>query len=170
MILGVELAIIPPLSKFVRTSVSARIAETMRPEERTVVPDKACILVVDDEPAIRTIMREALIRADYRVEVAVDGTDALEGVRRRDFDAIVLDLRMPGKNGLEVLKTVRSLRPEIPVIIASGGATPADLSAARAEGAFACLAKPFRLNQIVREVGRAVKSRAARRVEHPIMG
>ena len=75
------------------------------------------ILIVDDEPIVRESIRDWLIDAGYQVATAASGEEALEMIEKQDFSVMVLDVRLPGKTGMSVLKEVRTQRPWIKSII-----------------------------------------------------
>jgi CheY-like chemotaxis protein len=101
------------------------------------------ILIVDDEAIVRESIRDWLQEEGYQVEVAENGEEALTLVDRRDFNVIIVDLRLPGMNGLEVLKLVKAKRPAIKSIIIT--AYPTDLSREQAHelGPLDYLVKPI---------------------------
>ena len=101
------------------------------------------ILIVDDEAIVRESIRDWLQEEGYQVEVAENGEEALPIVERRDFNVIIVDLRLPGMNGLEVLKLVKAKRPSIKSIIIT--AYPTDLSREQAQqlGPLDYLVKPI---------------------------
>ncbi len=74
------------------------------------------ILVVDDEPGIRKVVRDALERAGHEVETAVDGDEALGFLEEKEFDLIVTDLTMPGKGGLDLVREIRRSSP-VPILV-----------------------------------------------------
>lgn len=75
------------------------------------------ILVVDDEEAIRMLYKEELTDAGYQVDVAVDGSEALQKVEQARPDLMTVDLRMPGMDGIELLNRVRAMHRDLPIII-----------------------------------------------------
>lgn len=75
------------------------------------------ILVVDDEEAIRLLYREELREAGYEVEVAADGLEALQMVRQARPDLMTIDIKMPGMDGIELLRCVREMYRDLPIII-----------------------------------------------------
>jgi CheY-like chemotaxis protein len=75
------------------------------------------ILVVDDEEDIRLLYREELSEAGYRVDLAADGTEALRRVQQSRPDLMTIDLKMPGMDGVELLRRVREIHRELPIII-----------------------------------------------------
>ena len=75
------------------------------------------ILVVDDEEAIRLLYREEFSEAGYRVQVAANGTEALQMVQRGRPDLMTIDIKMPGMDGIELLRRVREIHRDLPIII-----------------------------------------------------
>lgn len=107
------------------------------------------ILVVDDEKSIRHALREILVFEHYSVEEAGDGESALQKATELKPDLILLDIKMPGVDGLEVLETLCQEHPEIPVIMLTGhGSVDAAVKATRF-GAFDFLQKPPDLNRLL---------------------
>ena len=106
----------------------------------------AKILVIDDEPGIRGLLDTLLSRKGYDVAIASSGQKGLELFRRERPDVIVLDLKMPGMDGLTVLQQVRSLHPNQPVIILTGAGTPEAERQIRALGVTEFVEKEFSLH------------------------
>ena len=111
----------------------------------------ANILVVDDDPAVQMTIRLLLERAGHRVAVAGDGRKGLAAFAADTFDLLFLDIFMPGMDGLETMRMMLRLRPEIPIIVISGRpivseamSEPDFLSMATKLGAIRTLPKPFR--------------------------
>lgn len=129
--------------------------------------DPSSVLVVDDEKLIRWSLRERLEQAGYRVSVAGSGREALESLHE-DVVVVVLDLRLPDADGLELCDVVRQRCPQCRVILMTAEWTPELVELARAHGAFEILPKPFELDDVARAVERAgVKPRhAARAFSH----
>jgi excisionase family DNA binding protein len=114
------------------------------------------ILVVDDEPAIRKLMATALATTSREVLTAGSGEGALAIVKGSNVDLVVLDLAMPGMNGVDTFRAIRSLRPALPVLIVTGY-PDSDLMAQAFEiGAFTMISKPFDLAQFEKTVHRIV--------------
>ncbi|NLF39654.1 response regulator [bacterium] len=106
----------------------------------------AHILVVDDNPGIRKLLVTALRVAGYDVSEASDGSEALDRMRAQKADLVIADILMPSKDGVEMIKEVRSEHPEVPVIAISGGgiiAAATYLSWAEQIGADRIFEKPF---------------------------
>lgn len=117
------------------------------------------VLVVDDEAVIRQGIRRILENDGYGVETSSSGKAALEKMQEQDFDLVITDLKMPGMDGIEVLKTIKMLQPDVPVIMITGYATVDTAVEAMRNGAFEYIAKPFTLEQISEKVRKALPSR-----------
>jgi DNA-binding NtrC family response regulator len=114
------------------------------------------LLVVDDEEVIRQGMRRILEAEGYHVATSASGRIAIEKIQEQDFDVVVTDLKMPGMDGIEVLKTIKILQPEVPVIIITGYSTVDTAVDAMKNGAFDYIAKPFTSDLIIDKVRKAV--------------
>ncbi|MEX0600399.1 MAG: sigma-54 dependent transcriptional regulator [Rhodothermales bacterium] len=114
------------------------------------------ILVVDDEPSIRRTLREILEYEDFEVDEAVDGEEALDKMRANQYDVVMLDVKMPKQDGMEVLETVRDEIPDLPVIMISGHGTIETAVEATKLGAFDFIEKPPDLNRMLVTVRNAM--------------
>lgn len=77
------------------------------------------ILLVDDDESIQLLYNEELNEEGYEVISAIDGEEALEKFQQQPVDLVILDIQMPGMNGIEVLRRMKTINPEIPVILSS---------------------------------------------------
>jgi CheY-like chemotaxis protein len=116
-------------------------------------------LVVDDEASIRFVVSSALKERGWEVEVVDDGVAVEDALQNQRFDLIVLDLMMPGMNGFEVLRQMRSgagagwkTQPPVRVVALSGKTGDEGLEFARRMGADAVLGKPFEVEELWRAV------------------
>jgi len=105
------------------------------------------VLVVDDDPAVRSAVARAL-RVDYDVDEAADGADALARHTRSAADAIVLDLLMPGLDGLEVCRTLRRRQDRVPILVVTARDAVSDRVEGLDAGADDYLVKPFALEEL----------------------
>jgi NADPH-dependent glutamate synthase beta subunit-like oxidoreductase/FixJ family two-component response regulator/NAD-dependent dihydropyrimidine dehydrogenase PreA subunit len=106
------------------------------------------ILVVDDEAVMRESLRDWLTDDGYQVEIAEDGDAALQAIAKRDFGVAIVDLMLPGKNGIEVLREAKAKRPYLKGIIITAYASVPTAVEAMKEGAVDYLPKPVQLNQL----------------------
>src|SRR5438128_1206673 len=102
----------------------------------------AKVLLIEHEPSSALVLRHILQRGGYEVAGARDGEEGLETADCEDFEAVVTDQRMPRMDGLEVIKALHLVRPQLPVILISGFLTPELAIEAKGLGAYGCLAKP----------------------------
>ncbi len=114
------------------------------------------ILVVDDERSIRRTLREIFEYEEYAVEEAEDGEDALAKARRNRYDLVLLDIKMPKRDGLEVLQTLTAEQPEVPVVMISGHGTIETAVEATKLGAYDFIEKPPDLNRLLLTVRNAL--------------
>jgi DNA-binding NtrC family response regulator len=122
---------------------------------------RPAVLVVDDEPGVRASVRLILDGA-YEVVEAADGPSAIETVRARDVDVCLLDVRLPGIEGLEVLRRLKQLDPGLEVVLITAVRTVRTAVAAMKLGAHDYLTKPFPVEELRAAVRRALERRALR--------
>jgi len=118
------------------------------------------ILVVDDDRAVREALERALGLEGYNVELAADGAEALAAVERREPDAVVLDVLMPGIDGLEVCRLLRKAQSRVPILMLTVRDELGDRIEGLDAGADDYLGKPFELEELLARV-RALLRRAA---------
>ena len=118
------------------------------------------ILIVDDEESVRWALRKALERAGYRVELAADGPAGLRGAEEPGVDLVLLDVRLPGRDGLEVLREIRKRRPERPVIMMTAYGTLQVAVEAMKLGAYDYIGKPFDMDEVLLVVEKALEAQA----------
>jgi DNA-binding NtrC family response regulator len=116
--------------------------------------DQPHILIIDDEPIALSNMSHVLEREGYKVTACENGESGLAAMQSTEFDIVLTDLRMPGIDGMDVLRHIRESIPDLPVIMITGQATLDSAVDAMKAGAFHYIAKPFRLNE-AREVVRS---------------
>jgi CheY-like chemotaxis protein len=115
------------------------------------------ILVVDDEPDIRENLRDILTDLGYSVDTAPDGLSALALVRDKHYDVALLDLRMPGMDGLELYRRIKELRADTVAMIVTAYATDETAQAALEAGAWKIVSKPVDLSFLMRLIDEAVE-------------
>jgi two-component system response regulator MprA len=118
------------------------------------------LLVVDDEPAVRTSLERALLLEGYEVELAADGAEALERIEAQPPDAVVLDILMPGLDGLAVCRRLRAHGSRLPVLMLTARDAVGDRVAGLDAGADDYLVKPFALEELLARI-RALLRRTA---------
>jgi len=120
-------------------------------------PTRNRVLVVDDEASIRDLLLKTLsLNDEYDVDVAPDGRSALERMRLYPYDLLIADLKMPGMDGLTVIREARRYKADLPVIIITGFSTEASAIEAVNLGVSGYLTKPFRVPQVLAAAAKAL--------------
>ncbi len=127
------------------------------------------ILVVADDSGLRKALRRVLVSHGFDVEVAEDGAEALSRVRARTFDAVVLDVMMPGPDGIEVCERLRAERHRLPVLMLTARDAVRDRVTGLNAGADDYLVKPFANEELVARI-RALLRRAGGGIERLAFG
>ena len=120
---------------------------------------KANILIVDDEELVRRVLRKKLSKEGYRCQEAGDAYQALDRLRGNPVDLAILDVRMPGKTGDELLPEIRDGYPGTAVIMATAAMETTTVVRCMKEGAHDYITKPFDLDEILASVERALKKK-----------
>ncbi|MEI6306432.1 MAG: response regulator, partial [Deltaproteobacteria bacterium] len=122
--------------------------------------ENARLLVVDDEAVIRDGLKRILESEAFAVQTCSSGFKAIEIMQKEIFDLIITDLKMPGMSGIEVLKSVRTLQPGIPVILITGFASIDTAVDAMKNGASDYISKPFAPDLLLEKVRNALSQRS----------
>jgi len=121
---------------------------------RTV--ERPRVLVVDDEASIRELLSKTLALAEYEVDTAPDGRAAVERLRLGQYDLLIADLKMPGLDGLSLIREAKRLNADIPVIIITGFSSESSAIEAVNLRVAGYLTKPFRVPQVLAAAARAL--------------
>ena len=113
------------------------------------------ILVVDDEEKVRTVIQRILKEAGYDVVTAANGQEALDKMCQLNVAVVLLDIKMPGISGIEVLQRIRTSWPETCVVMATGVADVSTAVEAMSLGAYDYITKPFDRDNLVMKLQRA---------------
>jgi excisionase family DNA binding protein len=136
-----------------RGEVRANPAVSAKP---ATAPARPRVLVVDDEASIRDLLAKTLALAEYDVDVAADGRSALERMRMCPYDLLIADLRMPGMDGLTVIREAKRFQAGLPVLIITGFSTESSAIEAVNLGVAGYLTKPFRVPQVLAAAAKAL--------------
>ena len=117
------------------------------------------VLIIDDEESMRFFLRRALSRRGFEVLTAPDGHEGLERFRSERPDAVLLDVRLPGMGGREVLEAIRADDASVPVLMMTGYATVDDAMGAMWSGATDYVRKPLRADDVAGALDRALAAR-----------
>jgi len=112
------------------------------------------ILVVDDEPYVRDLIRDTLRARKYLAATASNGIEALDLMARDPFDIVVTDVVMPGMGGMDLVKQLKKLHPQVRVIVLTGYPRQSDIGDFLLQGADEFLPKPFRGNDLISVIHR----------------
>ena len=132
---------------------------------------KATVLLVDDEEDFTATLAERLETRGLDVDVSSNGPDAIERVRDKTYDALVLDLAMPGMDGIETMKRLLSENPDLQVILLTGQGTLRKGVEAMSSGAMEFLEKPADIDSLLEQIEKARATRvllAEKRVQRTI--
>jgi len=114
--------------------------------------EKIKVMLVDDEEEFVTTLSERIQMRDFSSSVAFNGEQALQTVKEQVPDVMILDLKMPGIDGMEVLRRVKKAYPKVQVIILTGHGSENDRKEALSLGAFGYLQKPAQIDGLVRHI------------------
>ena len=118
--------------------------------------DKNRILIVDDDETVRQSYLRSLESISNNIEAASDGEEALQTMEQKPFDVVLLDMRMPGQDGLSVLRTIKQKWPESEVVIITGYPTVASAKEAVRLGAYDYVAKPVGPQDVINVTDAAI--------------
>ncbi|MCK4486193.1 MAG: response regulator [Desulfobacterales bacterium] len=121
---------------------------------------KPRLLIVDDEEMFLEYLSKRLINRKYNVTTCLTGEEALERVRNHDFDVIILDVLMPGIDGIEALREIKNLKPLTEVIMLTGHASPESGIEAMRHGAYDYFRKPCDTEDLVSKINKAYERKA----------
>jgi DNA-binding NtrC family response regulator len=119
--------------------------------------DRMTLLLVDDEEAYVNVLSNRMGKRHIDVTKALSGTQAIQALRRQDFDVSILDLKMEDMDGIEVLKIFQRMAPEMPVIMLTGHGSEKAAREGIDCGAFAYLTKPCELEELIEIIREAVR-------------
>lgn len=122
-----------------------------QPEEKNTIS----VLLIDDEKGYLNVLSNRLSRRFITATKAFSGTQALRILRKKDFDVVVLDLKMEDLDGIEVLKIIKKMAPELPVIILTGHGSQTAAKEGISYGAFDYLTKPCELVELIEKIKQA---------------
>src|SRR5579862_2223444 len=137
-------------------SAQAGAAAPPAPARPAAANARPRVLVVDDEASIRDLLSKTLALAEYDVDVAPDGRAALERMRLYPYDLLIADLKMPGMDGLTVIREAKRYKADLPVIIITGFSTESSAIEAVNLGVAGYLTKPFRVPQVLAAAAKAL--------------
>ncbi|HHY22372.1 MAG TPA: response regulator [Bacilli bacterium] len=117
------------------------------------------VLVVDDQYGIRVLLKEILEKDGYAMYQAANGMQALTLIEQHQFDLVLLDVKLPGMNGLEILKQVKEQYPQVEVIMMTAYGELNLIKEARKLGALAYFTKPFDISEVRKIIANSFNDR-----------
>jgi len=120
--------------------------------------NKYKVLFIDDEEELVTTLVERLEYRGVDADFALSGSEAIEKMRESAYDVVVLDLKMPGMSGAEVMKIIKREYPQLPVLLITGQGSLEEEQEERPEGAYDYLEKPIDLKDLIEKMQEAVGS------------
>jgi two-component system KDP operon response regulator KdpE len=134
-----------------------------------ISPPLVSVLVVDDEPALRKVIRSSLAASGFTVEEAGTGGEALGFIQQRPFDLVLLDVNMPGMSGVEACRQIRALAPGTGIVMVTVRDAEEDKVRALDAGADDYVTKPFRFRELVARMGAVLRRTQASGLEPGIL-
>jgi DNA-binding response OmpR family regulator len=120
--------------------------------------DGTSIILIDDEKDfVETLAKRLRHRGGYRVDVTFTGEDALDKIREFEYDVAIIDLKMPGMDGLETLVEIKKMRPGLRVIFLTGHASAETGEEGKNKGAFDYMTKPVEFNELMEKIAAALQ-------------
>ena len=115
------------------------------------------VLVVDDEPSLRKVIRASLAASGFAVDEAGTGKDAVDAIKQRQYDIVLLDINMPGISGVEACRQIRALAPRAGIVMVTVRDAEEDKVRALEAGADDYVTKPFRFRELVARLGAVLR-------------
>ena len=112
------------------------------------------ILIVEDDKNFSIVLRQELEDAGHTVEHAIDGVEGVLRCIKESFDFVLLDIKMPKLDGINALRIIKKLRPDLPAVTYSGNAGSGEMAESLRAGAIRCFIKPFSIAQLKEEIER----------------
>lgn len=116
---------------------------------------KPRILLVDDEEKFVDYLNKRLRNRDYEAEVALSGEEAIEKIKHTDYDVVILDVLMPGLDGIETLRAIKNIKPLVEVIMLTGHASVESGVEGMKLGAYDYLMKPCDIDELITKTNKA---------------
>src|SRR3954471_23680555 len=130
-------------------------------------PRKNSILIIDDDPGIRSAMQEVLSTEGYKVSVEGDGQKGLAATLSNDFSIVISDLKLPGMDGLELIRELHRSKPHLPIILMTAHGTTETAIEAMKIGSYDYIVKPFEMPDFLELLEKA--SRVAHLMSGPVI-
>ena len=127
------------------------------------MPDRLHVLVVDDDPEVRSLLERVLAKSGYVSAEASSGAEAMAVLGRREFDVVLVDIKLPDASGLDILRWAREADVDTEFVVLTGNADVETAVEAMRLGAYDFIAKPWRNAELIEVIGKAVEKKGLRR-------
>ncbi len=114
------------------------------------------VLIAEDDEYIGKLLGKMLIKEGYEVDIVESGSEAIKGVSTKPFDVLVLDIHIPGINGIDAIPLIKRINSNIPVIIITADHSPVTEQKARKQGIYYYLLKPFKFEELKKVIESAL--------------
>ena len=121
--------------------------------------DNMKVLLVDDEKELVATLEERLELRNIHAEFTLCGNKAVKLIEQKDYDVVVLDIHMPGMSGIDIMKTIKSIKPEVQVILLTGRGSEKDRQKGMELGAFDYVVKPVNIDILIEKMKKAVEGK-----------
>jgi len=121
----------------------------------TIDKKKVNILVAEDEADLREILKVTLEQEGYRAILARDGDEAIKKIEEKSFQMALIDMKMPGVNGKELVSKIKQINPRVPIVIVTGSPDFKEEMSLKKQ-TYEYIYKPFKLNELVKIIERAL--------------
>lgn len=121
----------------------------------TIDKKKVNILVAEDEADLREILKVTLEQEGYRAILASDGDEAIKKIEEKSFQMALIDMKMPGVNGKELVSKIKQINPRVPIVIVTGSPDFKEEMSLKKQ-TYEYIYKPFKLNELVKIIERAL--------------
>ena len=122
----------------------------------TIDKEKINILVAEDEAELREILKVTLEQQGYRAILASDGNEAIKKIEKKSFQMALIDIKMPGVSGKELVSKIKQINPRVPIVIITGSPDFKEEMSLKKQ-VYEYIYKPFRLNELVKIIKRALR-------------
>jgi len=122
--------------------------------------DELRMLVVDDQHSMGKTLVDVLSIKGYEAEIALSGAEALEKIKESEFDCVISDIKMPGMNGVELHRSIKSIQPDLPVVLMTAYSSDSLVEQGLSEGAIAVLGKPLDIALLLKSLSLLCKERS----------
>ncbi len=127
------------------------------------MPESRDVLIIDDDEEVRQLFCDIITLLGFHPTAVGSGVAALQKLKAATFDLVILDMRIPDMNGLEIFKALRQFNSSVPVVLVSGYGLDKNVQEALSMGALLCLEKPFNVSRAMKTLREIVENESPRK-------